>query len=558
MAEKAYLLSRKSDCKDCYKCIRNCPVKAISFEMGQAQIIDSECILCGNCYVVCPQNAKDVLETVSDVKAAIKAGRRAVASVAPSFVAAFEMRTIFDMRAALQKLGFADAEETAVGAEMVSREYEKIARDGGGRSVISSACPAINFLIRKYYPDMLPHLAAVVTPMHAHCREIKKADPDAFTVFIGPCVAKKREADEAEAVDACITFDELKKWMDDAGVSAISGAPEDGEGKRARFYPTAGGIIKSMDKIPGYTRVAIDGVDNCISALEELRGGGLRGAFIEMSACAGSCINGPIMREHAKRRVAGNLNVRRYAGNSDFGFSPLAPLETVHAASGIRRVLPGGDAIQAVLNRMGKTSPEKELNCGSCGYPTCRDKAIAVCQGKADITMCLPFLKEKAESFSDKIIENTPNAILVMDEDLIVQQLNMAAVKMLKLTSPDDILHAPVVRILNPADYMRVMRTGQTVANLCHYVAEYGIYVEETIIPDKKYRILISIMRDVTERETRRAAEEDMKKNTIEVTNRVIEKQMRVVQEITSLLGETTAETKVALNKLKEAMMDGQ
>lgn len=556
MAEKSYILSRKSDCKDCYKCIRNCPVKAITFEMGQAQIIDNECILCGNCYVVCPQNAKEVLETAGDVKAAVQEGKRVVASVAPSFVAAFDLRTIDDMRTALKRLGFADAQETAIGAEMVSREYEKIAGDSGGKSIISSACPSINFLIRKYYPDMLSHLAAVVTPMHAHCRQIKKDDPDAFTVFIGPCIAKKRETDEAEAVDACITFDELRKWFDDAGVLVKAGDEADGEGKRARFYPTTGGILKSMNMIPGYTHIAIDGVDNCISALEELRTGGLRGAFIEMSACAGSCINGPIMREHARRRVEGNLNVRRYAGNDDFQIEVKAPLLTTHAASGIRRVLPGHDAIQAVLNQMGKTSPEKELNCGSCGYPTCREKAIAVCQGKADITMCLPFLKEKAESFSDKIIENTPNAILVMDEDLVVQQVNAAAVKMLKLTSPDDVLHAPVVRILNPADYMRVMQTGQTIANQCHYIAEYGIYVEETIIPDKRYRILISIMRDVTERETRRASGEDMKRKTIEVTNKVIEKQMRVVQDITSLLGETTAETKVALTKLKDAMMD--
>ncbi|MGI6238372.1 MAG: [Fe-Fe] hydrogenase large subunit C-terminal domain-containing protein [Christensenellales bacterium] len=558
MRTPSYIISHKSECKDCYKCIRNCPVKAISFEMGQAQIIDSECILCGNCYVVCPQDAKEVRTTLDTVKAAIAAGRRAVASVAPSFVAAFDAPNIAGMRDALIRLGFSDAQETALGAQRVSREYEDIAKHAGGRAIISSACPSINLLIQMYYPDMTGNLATVVTPMHAHCLEVKKSDPEAYTVFIGPCVAKKREADETDCVDACLTFDELKAWLDEAGVSVGDAQAEDGEGARARFYPTAGGIIKSMNETPGYSRVAIDGVENCMSALDEIREGGMRYVFIEMSACEGSCINGPIMREHAKKRVSGMARVSRYAGHADFDLEGALEIGCAYPEISVRRVLPGGRAIQAVLDQMGKTSPERELNCGSCGYPTCRDKAIAVCRGKADIGMCLPFLKEKAESFSDKIIENTPNAIIVMDEDLIVQQINTAAVRMLKLRSAHDILNAPVVRLLNPVDYLKVATTGNDILNKCHYIAEYGIFVEESIIADKRYRILISIMRDVTSREVGRRADEEIKQRTAEVTNQVIENQMRVVQEITSLLGETTAQTKVALTKLKDAMMDGE
>ena len=199
------------------------------------------------------------------------------------------------------------------------------------------------------------NLAAVVTPMHAHCREIKRRDPDTFTVFIGPCVAKKREADEADAVDACLTFDEVRQWMDAEGVAVRPGAPGEGAGKRARFYPTAGGILKSMNDIPGYTRVAIDGAENCKSALAEIRGGEMKNAFVEMSACEGSCINGPIMREHQKRRVAGVLSVSRSAGPDDFDIEGHAPLAVRHEPSGIRRVLPGNEAVQEVLNRDGQT-----------------------------------------------------------------------------------------------------------------------------------------------------------------------------------------------------------
>ena len=215
---------------------------------------------------------------------------------------------------------------------------------------------------------------------------------------------------------------------------------------------------------------------------------------------------------------------------------------------------PGREAIQAVLNQMGKTTPDKELNCGCCGYPTCRDKAIAVCQGKAVVEMCLPFLKEKAESFSDKIIGNTPNAIMVLNEDLIVEQINKAALNMFKLRSADDILHGPVVRMLDPTDYLNVVTTGRNIYNKCHYVAEYKIFVEETILYDKQYRILISIMRDVTDREEMRKSDLELRRQTAEITDKVIDKQMRVVQEIASLLGETTAETKIALTKLKDAI----
>ena len=211
------------------------------------------------------------------------------------------------------------------------------------------------------------------------------------------------------------------------------------------------------------------------------------------------------------------------------------------------RVQPGGEAIQQVLNRMGKTTKDKELNCGSCGYPTCRDKAVAVCRGRAEIGMCLSFLKEKAESFSDQIIRNTPNAILVMDEHLIVQQVNRAALDLFHLKSPDDILRAPVVRVMDPANLMRVVATGAG-------LAEYGTYVEQTLLYDRQYRILIALLRDVTDRETKRGTEQALRRNACEVTDQVIEKQMRVVQEIASLLGETTAETKLALSRLKDAM----
>lgn len=203
---------------------------------------------------------------------------------------------------------------------------------------------------------------------------------------------------------------------------------------------------------------------------------------------------------------------------------------------------------------MGKQSPDQELNCGSCGYNTCREKAIAVFQGKADLSMCLPFLKEKAESFSDTIIQNTPNGIVVLNEDLEVQQINKAACGILNVKRASDVVGEQVVRILDPQVFFEVMQTGRSVHDQRVYLAEYQKYVEQTVIYDQSYHIVMCILRDVTEEEAVRAEKEAISRQTVDITDKVIDKQMRVVQEIASLLGETTAETKIALTKLKESL----
>ena len=289
-------------------------------------------------------------------------------------------------------------------------------------------------------------------------------------------------------------------------------------------------------------------------AIEAIERGGLKGYFVEMSACEGSCVNGPCIREHTERRLKGALRVDTFAGDQRFDVAAPDTISYNYPFLGGKKVKFGSEAINDMLYKMGKTSPEKELNCGSCGYPTCRDKAIAILEGKAKIEMCLPFLKEKAESFSDSIINNTPNAIIVMDEDLVVQQINRAAVRMFKLKDANDILHEHIVRILNPGDYQNIITSALHTTTRMHYLADYELYVDETILYDRQYHIVISLMRDVTEQETLRGQDAELRRQTVEITDKVIEKQMRVVQEIASLLGETTAETKIALTKLKDAM----
>ncbi len=550
----AVLSLNKSNCKDCYKCIRNCPVKAISFAEDHAQIISTDCILCGKCFVVCPQNAKEVRSDVSAVREAIRAGKTVCASVAPSFITDFDVSSISNLATALRALGFSIVEETAVGAEIVSHEYDRMMEKGEQSIIISSCCASINSLILKYHPMMKNSLAHVLSPMQAHCKLMREQHSNAFTVFVGPCISKKGEADESEYTDAAITFDELRQWLENEKITITREPDDEEEGKRARLYPSTGGILRTLHPSNGYHTMAVDGVENCQEVLRELEAGKLQKVFIEMSACEGGCINGPSIRDHRQTRVSSVLAMENYAGDGEFGVDMPGKVNCRFPDKALRKVMPGSAAIQDVLNQMGKTSPDKELNCGCCGYPTCRDKAIAVCQGRAEIGMCLPFLKAKAETFSEQILSSTPNSIMVLNEDLIVQQVNDAAIKMFKLTGADDIVGAPIVRLLDPSDYMNVVLSGKNVINKCHYIAEYKLFVEESIVYDKQYRILVSVMRDVTEREHSRAQEQEIRKQTLEITNNVINKQMTVVQEIASLLGETTAETKIALTKLKDAM----
>ena len=552
-----FLTLKKSNCKNCYKCIRHCPVKSIRFSGNQAHIIDNECILCGHCFVVCPQGAKQIVDDTEKVKVMLQSDDPVVVSLAPSFIANYEGVGIESMRKALRQLGFADVEETAIGATIVKTEYERMLAEDSRDVIISSCCHAVNLLIQKCFPGALSSLADVLSPMLAHCQDIKHRIPNAKTVFIGPCVAKKDEADHYKGLtDAVLTFEELTNWLQKEGIEleqSIDRTPE----SRARFFPVTGGVLKTMRQdAPGFTYLAVDGVNNCMEALRDIESGKIHRCFIEMNACAGGCVSGPVMEKYHKSPLKDYMAVSGYAGEKDFNvpqpdfmhlrksFSPIAP----------EARMPSETEIQSILRQMGKFRPSQELNCGSCGYNTCREKAIAIYQGKAEASMCLPYLKDKAENFSDTIVKNTPNGIIVLNEDLEVQQINAAARKIMNIRAASDVLGEQVVRILDPMIFMNALESRLGILEQRQYLAEYKRYVEQTVIHDTESRLLICIMRDVTSEEREREKKESISHQTIEVADRVVDKQMRIVQEIASLLGETAAETKIALSKLKESI----
>jgi iron only hydrogenase large subunit-like protein/uncharacterized Fe-S cluster-containing protein len=532
--------------------------------------------------VICPQNAKEVRRDIETAESFIKNGDEVYASLAPSFTANYaddEGRgcTIDAIKTALGELGFTGAEETAIGATIVKRQYDALVCAAEQKVIISSCCHSINQLIQKYYPEAVSFLAHVLSPMLVHCMDLKKRHPGAKTVFIGPCISKKAEAESYPGFADCVlTFEELSQWLEreniplgpensgrvkaDAETSACgTGAESQG---LARFFPVSGGILRTMKREnENYAYLSVDGMENCMHALEDIVRGKLDNCFIEMSACRGSCTGGPLMNRSLGRHerrcspVKDYIAVASRAGKNDFltaQYSPETLVKKIPAAR-TAKVHFGEAAILDVLKKIGKTKPEDELNCGTCGYNTCREKALAVLGGKANLFMCLPYLVEKAESFSDDIIKNTPNGIIVLNETLEVQQINAAACRLLNIT-PSHILGDQVVRILDPEPFISAVDEKKNTYNKTTYLADYEKYVDETVIYDNSYRIIICIMRDVTEETRQRTEKEEFNRRTVEITNKVIEKQMTAVQEIASLLGESTAETKIALTKLKESL----
>ena len=552
-----YLALKKSNCRNCHKCIRNCPVKAIRFSGNQAYINADECILCGHCFVACPQNAKQVVSELDKVYELLKGPDPVIVSLAPSFVAKYPGIGIESMREALCLAGFADVEETALGATLVKREYDRMLEAGTQDIIITSCCHSVNLLIQKYYPSLLTYLADVLSPMQAHCQDIKRRIPNAKTVFIGPCIAKKDEAARYPGlVDAVLTYDELASMLDKAQIVPKKEILYSNEGK-TRLFPIPGGVLKTMDKAnPKYTYMAIDGAENCMMALEDIRDGNIHNCFVEMNICAGSCIGGPVMEKHTHAPIREGIAIDRYAGENDFAIDQPEEESLRKEFPVINRhlIMPSEGQITDALRAMGKRSKADELNCGTCGYNTCREKAIAICQGKAEVSMCLPFLMARSESFSETIIRNVPIGLVVVNEMLEVQQINQAALTLLGEKSASSVMGEDISKFMDPAGIIEVLTTGRSFRDRHVYLEDRDLHLSSTVVYDRESKVLVCILRDITRETKEHERKTRQNLQTVEVADRVIDHQMRIVQEIASLLGETAAETKIALTKLKESI----
>lgn len=560
-----YLDFKDARCKDCYKCLRECPVKAIKVVDHHAKIIESRCILCGHCTKVCPQNAKSVHTERAEVEKLLKTGK-AVASVAPSFVSSFDVQDFNVMKLALGRLGFADAEETSIGAREVTAQYKKLLEEHTYKNFITSCCPAVNTLIELYYPKALSYLAPVDTPMIAHAKMIRKKRPDAKVVFIGPCIAKKREAHESGVVDGVLTFEDLAAMFEDKGIvlSEIAHIPAKALGgvNRAKYYPISRGIIKSFENyIDGYEFVAVDGAEKCKEVLENIES--LSGMFIEMNSCDSACVNGPCSLALKAGALKANADIRKYVSR-DLAENQSVPYEEVkdidfscvHERRRTEDFVPTDRQINEILAKTGKTRPEDMLNCGACGYNTCYEKAWAVANGYANIDMCVPYMRARAESMSYEIIQTSPNGIVLLDNDLNIMEINGKAKELLGIKE-HDVKGKGIFHYFNPTEFVLAQNDKKNIYNKKVFLEKTGSYIELTIIVLKDNKGTYAVMKDITQETKNEEQLGKVKLETLATTDEVIKKQMRVAQEIASLLGETTAETKVALLKLKKTLQDG-
>lgn len=562
-----FLEFKEAKCKNCYKCLKNCPVKAIKIEDNQAKILEDRCILCGNCTLVCPQNAKSVHSEIDKVKELIK-NHKVIATVAPSFISSFKVNSFETMKRALIKCGFYLAEETARGASLVSDEYEKLLKSKKYKNFITSCCPAINRMISLYYPDALQYLAPVDSPAVAHAKILKDENPNIKVVFIGPCISKKRECYESGVIDAVLTFEELLEFFNENNISLeeVNEVKPDKIGwNKARFYPISRGIIKSFNELPEeYEYIAIDGIENCQKVLSEIDK--MENVFLEMNACQGSCVNGPCALDKDNSAIFSNTKIRKYVSNNDgenridrlSDFYQNIDIYKKHSFETHEEIKPTEEQIKEVLAKTGKFSKEDELNCGACGYATCREKAWAVINGYADVEMCLPYMRERAENMSYEIIRNSPNGIIVIDEDYKIIDINDKAKTIMGIYTfkPKAI---SILEVMDESeDFVIALTEKKNIAGKRIKISSTNSYVELSITYMKNHDMMFATMKDITEKVNYDNELNKVKLETLSMADEVIKKQMRVAHEIASLLGETTAETKIALVNLKKTLTEDE
>lgn len=568
----SYISVKSLNCKNCYKCLKYCMVKSIKYKNDKVEVIDEKCILCGKCVNTCPQEAKKVISDIDIVKELIKNKNvKKIVSIAPSHISAYSDKN--KLVSGLLKLGFDGIEETAIGAAYVTEEYKKLINKMEMDNILTSCCPTVNLMISKYYPELINNLAPVLSPVLVHGKLIKeKYGPETFVIFIGPCLSKIYEINhdrDNRNVDYAITFQDLDKWFNDENINLDTLTPNkfNLESPYSRVYPISKGIIYDLknhfndktsdDKISIYDLLSVSGLENSESILKEISNGKVKNVFIEINACSNGCMNGPMMPKNRTSILEDTIKIKRYAEEiknkkNEFDRRDLNKKFFNEKTEGF---IPEENKLKDILMQIGKVKKDDELNCGSCGYDTCKDKAIAVYQGKAELYMCLPYMSEMAQSLSNVTLNVTPNYIIAVNEDMKIKEFNLAAQKLFKI-SRNDALNKYLFDFIDPSDFEKVFETHKDIRKKKVRYEDLGITIMQTIIYVKEQKIAMGILKNITEEEENIEKMYNLKLDTVNMAQNVINKQMRVAQEIASLLGETTAETKVTLNKLKKLIIN--
>ena len=556
MIASEYIKLEGRYCHNCMKCVRVCPTNAMTYVNHEPIVSAKECILCGKCYITCQHDAKAVKTELKEVLKWIEEGEKVILSVAPSFTSVWP--SLNHLKVLLKNRGFYLIDETAKGAKVVSEEYMNLIKYNKMENIITTCCPSINTLIEKEYGDLVKYMAPVTSPIITHGRMLKKEYPDAKVVFLTPCIAKYKEIKDERflgSIDACIGMEEVVNWIkDDINDNEIEDW-EKFEGSIARIYPTSGGIITTLEKSDNYRYIAVDGIERVRSMLESLRNGDFNHCFFEVNACQGSCMSGPLLSHFihnewlGQNRIRDNIDEReKITGNKQDDDTNV-----IWKKEELFKPIYSEEEIEETLKKMGKVGPDKIHDCGACGYETCRLKAIAVLEGKADPRICLPDALERALSLSNVVIENTPNGIIVLDEQYNVKEINNGAKRLLHLESVNN--KYPIMALLPSDELFAIVKEASTQPTYFHhYYENYNKMFDHAIVKVANQGLTVIIIMDRTYEIEKEKKMVEMRDKTIEVAQQVIDEQMRTVQEIASMLGETTAKSKVALTELQNVM----
>lgn len=557
-----------NECHDCYKCVRECPVKAIKIENGHASVLSEKCIACGNCVKACPSNAKRVRSDIDKVKTLFLAQKDVYVSLAPSWPGVFDYKPA-KIITVLKKLGFKGVSETALGAEEVSIKTAEILNNAEKGLFISSACPAIVDYIRLYNPKFTKYIVPIASPALTHAKMLKKEYGEGIAVvFIGPCVGKKNESDNnRDLIDASLTFEELKFWINDEAIDITSivkdkantFVPE--KAFEGALYPLDGGMNETIKKV-GLKESAqllnicsLQAFENSLKGLdpEKLN----NPIFIEALSCDGGCIAGPcIATKESGVNVMSNV-LRKVEYREKIPASAKVVVDMKYLQGTIESLdYPLAEILKA-MKKIGKHSEDDELNCGGCGYSTCRELAKALIAGDAEPSMCVSYMRKIAMRKAAAMLRCMPSATVMVDNDLRVVEANDAFMKMfcddmydVFSARQDGLVGAAIDRIVDFSDIFKsALKSGK------------DIHKERFPIKNKLYDIIAftiekneivgAIITDVTQSETNR-------EKIAQKAQEVISKNITIVQDIACLLGEHMVETEMLLSSIANDFDDSE
>jgi len=566
------IYTEKTQCQDCYKCIRECPVKAIRVENGHAQVVSDKCVLCGHCVTVCPAGAKRVRDDLIRAKQLLTLKKQVIVSLAPSFASEFPGISPETLSQAIRALGFYGVSETAIGADLVSAQLASdFASDLERRLYLSSACPVAVEYLKLYLPDAAPHITDRASPLLAHARLLRDLyGPDTGVVFVGPCIAKKREADVWGTIDCAISFRDLRLWIETAGISLASleakprASPSSESfipyrAAKGSLYPVDGGMIAAVKKYPGTENVrmmSVTGLAEIDRALRGLDPAELRHPlFMELLACPGGCINGPLSNS-ATSTALKRITLLDYAENSADTLEAERPnMEGTLPVNTTPPIRHTDEEICAALRQVGKYDIHDELNCGSCGYDTCRAFAEALLEHRAEKVMCVSYMRKLAQNKANGLIKAIPSGVVIADSALKIVECNENFARLMgedtkaMFDAKPGMEGADLEKISGIARFFKDVMALDGPDVVEHELREGTKIFQTTVFSIEKGESACGVIQDVT-------APQIQRERVIKQTRRVINKNLAVVQKIAFLLGENAAETEATLNSIIDSFTE--